>query len=93
MFFIYDAEKDQSNLAKHGISPEDARMLWRDDHLIEIGAAYRRERRRMVIAKCDGMYWSAIITYRGSVTRIISVRPSTEKEKRIYDKNRYRNNR
>ena len=62
-------------------------------HLIEIDAAHRRERRRMAIAKCDGMYWSAIITYRGSVIRIISARPSTEKEKRPYDKNRYRNNR
>lgn len=91
MYFIYDAAKNQSNASKHGISLEEARGLWQDEHLVEVAARHRAEKRRLVIAKRDGAYWSAIITYRGSAIRIISARRSTEKEKRLYDKNRQHN--
>ncbi len=93
MFFIYDGEKDASNLAKHGISLEEAKELWNDKDLIEISAPRRGEKRRLVIAKRDGVYWTAVITYRGSVIRIISARRSTEKEKKHYDRSSHRNNR
>ncbi|MEY8315128.1 BrnT family toxin [Adlercreutzia muris] len=40
----------------------------------------------MVIAKMDGVCWTAIIAYRGIAVRIISVRRSTKKEARFYDR-------
>lgn len=85
MYFLYDAAKSAYNQEKHGISFDEARGLWNDRHLLEMAAAKRGERRRMVIARMGGTYWSAIITYRGAAIRIISVRRSTKKEARLYD--------
>lgn len=86
MYFLYDAAKNASNQAKHGISFEEARKMWSDRGLIEVPAVKRGERRRMVIARIDGVCWTAIITYRGIAVRIISVRRSTDKEARLYGK-------
>lgn len=86
MLFIYDPEKDQSNIAKHGIGFEEAKSLWDDKGIIEIPAHKQGEKRRMVIARMDNTFWSAIITYRGKAIRIISVRRSTKKEIDFYGK-------
>lgn len=86
MYFLYDAAKDASNQEKHGIGFGGGRGLWNDRGLVEMAAKKRGERRRMVIAKMGGVCWTAIIAYRGIAVRIISVRRSTKKEARFYDR-------
>ena len=39
----------------------------------------------MVIGRIDDRHWSGIITYRGDVIRIISVRRSRQEEVRVYE--------
>ena len=85
MQFEYDPVKSQINLFKHGISFDEARLLWRDPLRIEIQARSTTETRWMVIGKIEGKHWSAIITYRGEAIRIISVRRSRENEVNLYE--------
>ena len=77
--------KSQSNLDKHGIDFVRAQGLWLDPNLVEVPAITKDEARFLVIGKLDGKHWSAVITYRDSNIRIISVRRSREEEVAIYE--------
>ena len=72
--FDYDPVKSQINQSKHGIDFEKAKILSKDSYRIEITAKSTDEDRFMIISKIDTKHWSAIVTYRESVVRIISVR-------------------
>ena len=72
--FEYDPEKSDSNLLKHGIDFDSAQVLWQDIDLIEVSAKTTDEQRSLVIGKIGTKHWSAVITYRNSKIRIISVR-------------------
>ena len=85
MEFEFDPAKSQSNKAKHGIDFVEAQALWDDSELVEIRARTTDEARYVVLGQIEGKHWSAVITYRGDVTRIISVRRSRESEKTIYE--------
>lgn len=86
MQFEYDPNKSQSNLAKHGIDFETAKLLWLDQYRIELQAISAAEPRFLVIGKIKGKCWSAIITYRGTNVRIISVRRSRDNEVSLYER-------
>lgn len=45
------------------------------------------EPRWLVIGKIEDKHWSAIITYRDSMVRLISVRRSRKREVLLYEKN------
>jgi uncharacterized DUF497 family protein len=83
--FEFDPSKSDSNKAKHGIDFAEAQALWESKHVV-IGAKDALEKRYMVIGTIAGACWSAIITYRGAVIRIISVRRSTAVETGTYEK-------
>lgn len=85
MQFDYDSVKSQINQSKHGIDFEKAKILWNDSYRVEIQAVSTNEPRFMIIGKIDGKNWSAIVTYRGSVVRIISVRRSRDNEVKLYE--------
>jgi uncharacterized DUF497 family protein len=85
MEFEFDPGKSDSNKAKHGIDFYEAQVLWDDPDLIEIPLRTSDEPRFLVIGKITGKYWSGIITYRSSNTRIISVRRSRKEEVDIYE--------
>lgn len=85
MFFEYDIYKSQSNVVKHGIDFEAAQALWDDDNLLELMASTADEVRCLVVGLMNGKHWSAIITKRGKVIRIISVRRSRKKEVALYE--------
>jgi hypothetical protein len=85
MDFEFDSEKSNSNKKKHGIDFTEAQALWEDPDFIEIPAETSDEPRFVIIGKIAGKYWSAIVTYRGERTRIISVRRSRKKEIDIYE--------
>lgn len=85
MVFEYDARKSQRNTEKHGIDFEEAQLLWDDPDLLEIPARTEDEPRYVVIGRIAGSHWSGIITCRGEVIRIISVRRSRAEEVVLYE--------
>lgn len=84
MQFEFDSVKSQINKSKHGIDFEKAKALWNDASRVEIQAISTNEPRFMAIGIIDGKHWSAIVTYRNFVVRIISVRRSRENEVKLY---------
>jgi uncharacterized DUF497 family protein len=83
--FEYDDNKSTSNLKKHGIDFLAAQELWLDPELIELQVKSEDEPRFLVIGLIANKHWSAVITYRSSTFRIISVRRSRKKEVNIYE--------
>ena len=85
MEFEFNSRKSANNLAKHGIEFDDAKKLWEDPDLLEIPAKTADEPRWLLIGKIAGKHWSAVITYRRDVIRIISVRRSRKEEVILYE--------
>ncbi|MCL4457603.1 MAG: BrnT family toxin [Nitrospirae bacterium] len=85
MEFEFDPKKSALNKSKHGIDFYEAQALWDDPDLIEIPLKTSDEPRFLAIGKISEKYWSGIITYRSSKTRIISVRRSRKEEVDIYE--------
>jgi uncharacterized DUF497 family protein len=83
--FEYDDKKSISNLKKPGFDFVAAQALWVDPELIELRVKSEDEPRFLVIGLIDKKHWSAVITYRGSTIRIISVRRSRKKEVELYE--------
>ena len=83
--FEFDEAKSQSNLSKHGIDFVDAQLLWNDPRLLEIPARTEDEPRFLMIGLINEKYWSAVITYRGTNIRLISVRQSRDEEVTLYE--------
>jgi len=53
--------------------------------LLEIPAKTEDEPRFLVIGQISGKHWSAVITYRGSSVRLISVRRARIEEVALYE--------
>jgi uncharacterized DUF497 family protein len=85
MEFAFDPAKSAANLQKHGIDFLAAQAIWDDPALLEIPARTRGEPRFLVIGRLHHKHWSAVITYRGSTLRLISVRRSRPEEIRLYE--------
>ncbi|WNZ27991.1 BrnT family toxin [Leptolyngbya sp. NK1-12] len=85
MEFEFDPQKSQSNQQKHGIDFTEAQQLWMDIDRIEIPARTEDKTRFLVIGKIRDKHWSAVITYRESRVRIISVRRARVEEVAIYE--------
>ena len=83
--FEFDEIKSQANLLKHGINFIDAQALWDDPSLLEIPANTEDEPRYLMIGLIQNKHWSAIITYRNSNVRLISVRRSRTEEVALYE--------
>jgi uncharacterized protein len=83
--FEFDETKSQANLLKHGINFIDAQDLWNDPSLLEIPAKTEDEPRYLMIGLINEKHWSAVITYRGAVIRLISVRRSRTEEVALYE--------
>jgi uncharacterized DUF497 family protein len=83
--FEFDPDKSESNKAKHGIDFIQAQALLTAKRVL-LHAKEALEKRYLVIGKIEGQQWSAIITYRGATSRIISVRKSTAAEIETYAK-------
>ena len=83
--FEYDNNKSTSNLKKHGIDFVAAQELWFDPEFIELQVKSEDEARFLVIGLIAKKHWSAVITYRSSTIRIISVRRSRKTEVALYE--------
>jgi uncharacterized DUF497 family protein len=85
ILFEFDAAKSESNRAKHGINFIEAQSLWSDPMLLEIPAKTEDEPRFLAVGQIDGKHWSAVITYRGSHIRLISVLRARTEEVALYE--------
>ena len=73
MLFDFDPQKSASNKTKHGLDFTEAQVLW-TGAILAASAAFRGEQRSMITGKILGKHWTAIVTHRPPVIRIISVR-------------------
>lgn len=80
MEFAFDPGKSAANLKKHGSDVLAAQAIWDDPALQETPARTRGEPRFLVIGRLHDKHCSAVITYRGSTLRLISVRRSRPEE-------------
>jgi uncharacterized DUF497 family protein len=85
MDFEFDLGKSDMNKRNHGIDFYEAQALWDDPDLIEIPARTTNESRFLAVGMIAGNHWSAVMTYRGSSIRLISVRRSRKEEIGIYE--------
>jgi hypothetical protein len=85
MRFDFDPRKSRANSDKHGVDFVEAQKLWDDPDLLEIPARTDDETRWLVIGRIGVKHWSAVITNRGDIVRIISVRRSRIEEVELYE--------
>ncbi len=83
--FAFDPAKSIAHARKHGIDFVAAQQLWLDDMLVEVPARTIDEPRCLVAGVIAGKHWSAVITRRAAIIRIISVRRSRPEEIRLYE--------
>lgn len=88
MLFEYDRWKNEANIAKHGISFEEAQEVWDDTDLIVLHARKRGEKRMLAIGRICTMLCSVIYTKRGDAIRIISACKASSKEVKLYEQNK-----
>ena len=86
----FDQAKSASNRLKHGIDFIDAQAIWRDDTHVLVAARVGTEQRFIVVGRIDDKHWSAVVTYRGDLVRIILVRRSRDSEVQAYGSQRIR---
>lgn len=85
MKFEYDNAKSKANKEKHGIDFEEAKELWENPY-VEVPSKYNDEQRKLVIGRIQQKFWTAIITERKGIVRLISIRRSRIEEKKLYEK-------
>ena len=83
MKFEFDPQKSKRNKIKHGISLDEAQLLWAVP-TVEISAKTVDEPRFMIIGEIRKKLYSCIYTMRGASVRLISARRSRKTEETIY---------
>ena len=83
--FEFDTNKSCTNFDKHGINFTEAQELWEDPDFLQVKAKSEGEQRYLVIGIIAEKYWSAVVTYRDNIIRIISVRRSRNAEVSLYE--------
>lgn len=88
MQFEWDEQKERRNLVKHGVDFGTAALVFNDEHRIEFYDEEHSfdEDRFVTIGSIAGMITVLMVVYteRGEVTRIISARKATSREKTKY---------
>ncbi|MBA2434878.1 MAG: BrnT family toxin [Pyrinomonadaceae bacterium] len=78
--FEFDANKSALNKEKHGLDFEESKELWKGPVFEFPVREKMREMRYVALGKIDGNPYTGIVSYRGATIRIISVRPSNQRE-------------
>ena len=87
MNFEWDENKNKANIIKHGISFEDAKLIFNDTVLTQIDTRFNyQEIRKISIGNIDGTIITTVVhTPRNSNIRIISARIADKKERKAYN--------
>lgn len=80
MISQYDEKKSLLNKSRHSIDFEQAQELWSDPYSFELPSPQSEDEKRfLVLGQIHLKNYTAIITYRDTNIRIISVRRSRQK--------------
>ena len=84
----FDADKDEVNRFKHGVSLAFGRRVFDDSDRVVVSSSrpIDGEDRAKVTGMVDGKLWTAVYVWRGDVVRMISVRRSNSGEQGNYDR-------
>lgn len=87
MKFEWDEAKNAANLAKHGISFEEAKLIFEGPMLSRIDARFEYgEERRISIGMIEATVAVVVVhTDRSGTTRIISARLANREERKRYN--------
>ncbi|MHB1022419.1 MAG: BrnT family toxin [Acidobacteriaceae bacterium] len=87
--FVWNAEKASSNLGKHGVSFEQACQVFFDPFVRLDDASAGEEQREAVIGLTEdwSMLYVVHMLRESDSIRIISARPATTQERRLYEDN------
>ena len=88
MLFDWDEEKAKSNLAKHGISFDEAASVFDDPLFLTFAdPEHSLQEQRFLIMGESARGRLLVISYTDckDITRLISVRPATRKERKAYE--------
>lgn len=88
MLFDWDEEKAKSNLAKHGISFDEATSVFDDPLFLTFADPEHSvlEQRFLIMGEsARGRLLVVSYTDRQDITRLISARPATRKERKAYE--------
>jgi hypothetical protein len=87
MSFEFDSRKSVKNKLKHGIDFVEAQSLWAVRAVVLKSDRGGEARYARIAMHTDGELWTAIYTHRDRNIRIISVRPASRGDRRIYEEN------
>lgn len=86
--YEWDPHKNEINVRKHGIDFQTALDLWSGVYIELETKPGNDPCRWLVIGEIAGWCWTAVITRRGPVIRIISVRRSRDYEREALDEHK-----
>ncbi len=85
----WDAEKEHSNIRKHGISFSEAVTALEDEQAMTVEDDHPSETRFITLGRGEnGRVLVVVYTYRGEAIRIISARNATAAERAVYESER-----
>jgi uncharacterized protein len=96
MRFVWDAEKNRRNLAKHGVSFELATLVFEDPLAVSVPDLFEDDERWQTIGLIKGVLILLVIHTAKQwgdeeEVRIISARKATLQERRKYEETQYEN--
>jgi uncharacterized DUF497 family protein len=87
--FQWDEGNASKNWTRHHVSQTEAEQVFLNRALVVVGAPFKGEARQFAFGPTDrGRLLTVVFTVRGSLLRVISVRPMTRRERRGCDQAR-----
>ncbi len=83
--FVWDEEKRQANIAKHGFYFVRADQVLCAPHVLLASDYGGTEKRFLAVGKIEGRMATVVYTMRGEKYRIISIRSARHEEKRAFE--------
>ena len=83
--FQWDDGNAAKNWARHQVSQTEAEQVFLNRPLVVVAAPFKNEPRQFALGHTDaGRLLTVVFTVRGSLLRVISVRPMSRRERRGY---------
>ena len=83
--FEWDQGNSSKNWMLHRVSQTEAEQVFLNRPLVVVGAPFKGEPRQFAFGQTDaGRLLTVVFTIRGSLLRVISVRPMSRRERRGY---------
>ena len=85
--FQWDEGNSAKNWTRHQVSQTEAEQVFLNRPLVVVTTPFAGEARQFAFGRTDaGRLLTVVFTIRGSLLRVISVRPMSRRERKGYDK-------